>query len=367
MTDSDPASTDRAAAGFESRPPILGAGAELERFLEARGERPYRARQIRRWIYRRRAESFDAMSDLPAGLRHALARAFRPLSGRVLRATRSADGTSKLLIGLDDSESIEAVRIEEGRRATACVSSQAGCPVGCPFCASGLDGVRRNLEVHEIVEQALRLQREGRDGPDLTHLVFMGMGEPLLNFDHVAEAIRELHDPDRIALGARRITVSTVGPRGKIERLARLPHPVNLAISLHAPDDELRDRLVPGNSGVRRLVETAVRYRDRTGRQVTFEYVLLGGVNATPGHAHELARLVRGTGCSVNLIPFNPVAGTGFSPPSPDEVAAFREVLRRRRVPVTIRKRKGRSIDAACGQLRRVTSHRTAAAADQAS
>ena len=324
----------------------------LEGWLETIGEPAYRARQIRRWIFARGARSFREMTDLSKALRERLEAERSVFSSRIAERTGSESDTSKLLLHLADGETIEAVLIREGERATACVSTQVGCPVGCPFCASGLAGTRRNLHAHEIIEEILMLRALAEESGGLTHLVFMGIGEPLLNYESLEKALETLHAEDGLGMASRRITLSTVAPRGKIPRLERLPLPINLAISLHAPNDEIRDRLVPGNCGVDELIRAATAYHRRTGRQVTFEYVLLSEVNDRESHAEELARRLAGTGCSVNLIPFNPVPGTGFHPPGTDDVSRFRDVLDRRKIAVTIRKRKGRAIEAACGQLR---------------
>ncbi len=343
----------RVSANSDATTPILAeGGADLERYLGELGEKPYRVGQIRRWLFRTQATGFDEMTNLSTELRARLAERFVPFSCELEQRPESPDHTTKLIVRLRDGEQIEAVLIREDARSTACISTQVGCPVGCPFCASGLDGTRRNLEAHEIVEQVLLLDRCLPESERLSHLVFMGIGEPLLNFRSLVSALETLHEEAGFGLAARRITLSTVGPKGKIERLQRIPIPINLAISLHAPNDELRDRLVPGNSGVRGLIAAAESYREQTGRQVTFEYVLLRDVNASLEHARELAGLLRSTSCSVNLIPFNPVPGTGFETPSTQEVHDFRRELERAQVPVTVRKRKGRAIEAACGQLR---------------
>jgi len=324
----------------------------LDAWLEEIGEPPYRARQIRRWVFGRGARSFREMTDLSKPLRERLESERAVFASRIVETSGEGDETTKLLIELADGETIEAVLIREGSRSTACVSTQVGCPVGCPFCASGLAGTRRNLHAHEIVEEILMLRALAEESGGLTHLVFMGIGEPLLNYEALESALRTLHAEDGLGMASRRITLSTVAPRGKIPRLERLPLPINLAISLHAPNDEIRDRLVPGNGGVDELIRAATGYHRRTGRQVTFEYVLLAGVNDGETHARELSERLSGTGCSVNLIPFNPVPGTGFHPPESADVTRFRDVLDERGIAVTIRKRKGRAIEAACGQLR---------------
>lgn len=336
----------------DPRPGVLADGGRLlDAFLAEAGEPAFRSGQIRRWLFRSHVDSFEDMTDLSVGLRERLAERFRLFSSSVDNAAGAIDTTQKLLIRLQDQELIEAVLIREDPRATACVSTQVGCPIGCPFCASGLDGTRRNLDSHEIVEQILLLDRLAGDG-GLTHLVFMGIGEPLLNFENLRDALTTLQSDRGFGMASRRITLSTVAPPGKIRRLAEIPLPINLAISLHAPDDALRDELVPANCGVDALVEAAAEYRRSTGRQVTFEYVLLHEVNDRPEQARALARLLEGTDTLVNLIPFNPVPGTGFEPPTAAAVAEFRAILERGSISTMVRKRKGRKIDAACGQLR---------------
>jgi 23S rRNA (adenine2503-C2)-methyltransferase len=324
----------------------------IEEFLQARGESPYRLAQIRAWIFRKKARDFGDMTDLGLDLRRALSEEFRLFSCAVEEIRDAGDRTEKALLRLEDGERIEAVLLREEDRATACVSTQVGCPVGCPFCASGLDGTVRNLQAHEIVEQVLLLDRLLEGDRHLSHLVFMGIGEPLLNFDAVRAALETLHSDRGFGMGARRITLSTVAPRGKLAKLDTLEIPINLALSLHAPNDALRNRLVPGSGGIEKIVAAAHAYGERTGRDVTFEYVLLEGVNSTPEHARQLARLLEGSQATVNLIPFNPVEGTSFRPPDVPAVRDFRRILERSGIRVTTRKRKGRSIDAACGQLR---------------
>jgi 23S rRNA (adenine2503-C2)-methyltransferase len=330
--------------------------AELEARLAASGHPRYRARQVRDAVFRRGARSFEEMTDLPRDLRARLAEGLRIHSSRVERVQRSTDGTVKILVLLEDGRRVEAVIIPEGRRTTLCVSTEVGCPVRCAFCASGLEGLVRPLAAHEIVEQVLHARRLRADegAPPPTNLVLMGMGEPLLNWDATSAALAALRDRAGIALGARRITLSTVGILEGMERLKSAGHPVNLAVSLHAPDDATRTRLVPLNArtGVARIVEAARRYARDTKRDVTFEYVLLEGVNDSDAQARALADHAAGAHINVNLIPFNRVEGLPFRPPAPERVEAFAGILRNRGVPVHVRRRRGADIDAACGQLR---------------
>ncbi len=289
------------------------------------------------------------MTDLPLPLRRALPARLRPLSSRTEVVRRSPDGTAKFLVRLEDDLLVECVLIPEGARLTLCLSSQVGCPVGCAFCASGLEGVARNLAAHEILEEFLHGARLAGGRDRVTHVVMMGMGEPLLNYDAVTAAIRAF------GVSARRITLSTVGLPDRIRRLAGEGFPVNLAVSLHAPDDETRDRLIPLNRkfGIGEVVAAARAYFEETGRDVTFEYLLIEGVNAGPAHAGRLARLLSGGHRNVNLIPLNPVEGLPFRPPPARDVEAFAAILRREGIPTHVRRPRGREIDAACGQLRR--------------
>lgn len=320
---------------------------------------PYRAKQIFRWVHVRGAASYDAMTDLPKGLREALGARLPVRSSRILETHRAGDGTVKLLLGLADGESVECVLIPEGDRRTACISTQVGCGVGCVFCASGAKGVVRNLEAHEIVEQVLWL-REAAQGAEeapearLTNVVVMGMGEPLHNVASLVRALRLVQDPEGIDLGSRRITVSTSGPTKGFEEFLAAGLRVNLAVSLHAPTDELRRRLVPkgGTGTVAELREMARRWFETTGRDTTFEYVLLGGINDRDADAHALAR-VAGRHRNVNLIPMNPVSfAPELSAPSRERTDAFAAILGRAGVVVHVRRQRGDDVLAACGQLR---------------
>jgi 23S rRNA (adenine2503-C2)-methyltransferase len=340
-------------------PPAVTAltSAELETLLEGMGQPRYRARQVRESVFRRSAGAFGEMTDLPSALREALGKALRVRSSTVERVQRSKDGTIKVLVLLEDGRRVESVLIPEGKRTTLCVSTEVGCPVRCVFCASGIEGLVRPLAAHEIVEQVLHarglLAADGGER-DLTNLVLMGMGEPLLNYDATAAALKALRDPAGIGLGARRITLSTVGIVDGMDRLAAEGHPINLAVSLHAPDDATRTRIVPLNEryGVAEVVAAAKRYAKVTGRDVTFEYVLLAGVNDSDAQADLLAGLAAGAHVNVNLIPFNRVEGLPYEPPSEERVEAFSAILRKRGVTVHVRRRRGDDIDAACGQLR---------------
>jgi 23S rRNA (adenine2503-C2)-methyltransferase len=331
---------------------------ELLTWLRAQGQPPMRARQVRRWVLAGRAESFESMSDLPRDLRTALAADFLPLGSRVARHLEAPDGTHKLLLWLRDDQLIECVLIQEDDRRTACISTQVGCGMGCVFCASGLNGVARNLTAGEITEQLVRLRNLLPAGERLTHVVVMGMGEPLANLDGLLPALEAAGDKEGLGIGARHITISTVGLPAKIRRLADLGKQYHLAVSLHAPTDTIRNHIVPTNAqvGLEAILAAAEYFYERTGRQVTYEYVLLQGINDAVEHARELASLLHGRQAHVNLIPFNAVRGLPYRRPTNEAVAAFTEQLRRRGISVKVRKRKGSAIDAACGQLRRSAS-----------
>ncbi len=404
--------------------------AELRDWFVQHGLPAYRAGQVRKWLFQKRAAGFEEMTDLPAKLREQLAAEFQTFSTTVVKHHKAADGAEKLLLQLHDGERIECVLLRDDKgHCTACISTQIGCAMGCVFCATGLDGVVRNLTRGEIVEQILHIQRLlkgpawrckntprlapastpggktqtgvecsdpawtpglNKSSPEstqnqlesterLSHIVVMGMGEPLLNLDALMPALADAAGRDGLGIGARRITISTVGIPAGIRRLARgaekgsgpicrngpegAAHkldltpfpPYHLAVSLHAADNELRNRLVPANRGfgVAAILAAADEYFELTGRRVTFEYVLLSGVNDRPEHARRLAALLRGRPALVNLIPYNPVPGLPYRKPSSAATARFVDVLTQGGLNVAIRHRKGDRIGAACGQLRR--------------
>jgi 23S rRNA (adenine2503-C2)-methyltransferase len=344
-----PEAVPAARAVIEADPEALTA------WLAERGQPPLRARQIRRWLVAGRGETFEAMTDLPAGLRADLAADWSPFSTEIARRVRSSDGTEKLLLRLHDNRLIECVLIPERDRRTACVSTQVGCGMGCVFCASGLDGVARNLSAGEILEQLIRLRNLLPGTERLTNIVVMGMGEPLANLDNLLSALAIAGRPDGLNIGQRHVTISTVGLPTKIRHLADEKKQYHLAVSLHAPNDELRNRIVPTNSktGLAEILVAADYFYDVTGRQVTYEYALLGGLNDGPREARQLADLLQGRQAHVNLIPFNDVPGLPYRGPTADARQEFVETLRRAGISVKVRKRKGADIDAACGQLRR--------------
>lgn len=325
--------------------------AEMEEICVASGFPRFHGRQVLRWIHERLAGSFREMTDLPRKLRARLEEEGKILSGSVVRRDRASDGTRKLLVRLGDGQSVECVLIPEKGRQTACISTQVGCAVRCTFCASGLGGIKRNLSAAEIVEQVLHLKGELKSGEEITNLVFMGMGEPLHNVTNLLRSMEILRAPWGANLGARRITVSTSGPPGRIPSLTAAGVPVHLAVSLHAPDDEIRRKMIPGRtSSVADLLEQSKDYFHKTGRRVTFEIVLVDGLNCSPGLARTLRGKLRGLPCLVNLIPMNPVKGIPLRPPTPEMVAAYRRELEG--IQVVLRKRMGDRIAAACGQLR---------------
>ena len=328
---------------------------DLRNWLAEKGEKPFRASQIWRWIYHGRATSFDAMSDLSQSLRTTLNDSFVLFACSIVRHQSSPDGTEKLLVGLADGGEVECVLLRDGDRRSICISSQVGCAMGCVFCASGLDGVERNLTKGEIVEQMLRLQHRLPVDERLSHIVMMGMGEPLANLDRVLGALDVARSPEGLGISPRRITISTVGLPVAIDRLARHAVPYNLAVSLHAPNDDLRNKLVPVNKkiGVEAVMQAADRYFDASGRRLTFEYVLLGNENDSVTCAEQLARLLRGRSAMLNIIPYNPVEGLPYKTPTSASITRFRDVLERNGINVNFRVRKGSEIDAACGQLRR--------------
>jgi 23S rRNA (adenine2503-C2)-methyltransferase len=328
---------------------------QLRGWMTEHGLPAYRAGQVWRWLFEKRAGDFEEMSDLPKSARALLAESFRIWTTTVAFHPTAADGTEKLLLELDDRQQIECVLIREGKRRTICISTQVGCAMGCVFCASGLEGVARNLTTGEIVEQMLRLARLLPEGERISNIVVMGMGEPLANLDRLLPALDVASQPGGLGISARRITVSTVGLPQAIDRLAELDLHYHLAVSLHAPNDELRNELVKVNrkTGIEPILAAADRYFGRTGRRLTFEYVLLGGVNDRPEHARELARLLRGKVALLNVIPYNPVAGLPYQTPSAAAQERFIRILTEGGINTQVRQRKGDRIDAACGQLRR--------------
>ncbi|MEW6457531.1 MAG: 23S rRNA (adenine(2503)-C(2))-methyltransferase RlmN [Bacillota bacterium] len=327
---------------------------ELEALTARYGEPRYRARQLAEWVFKRGALSLSEMTNLPAGFRERLAG--EAVVGRleVLDSRVSAAGdTTKYLFGLDDGHAVETVLMRHDYGRTVCVSSQVGCRMGCRFCASALGGWIRSLRSGEMYEQVLAVRRAS--GGPVTHVVLMGMGEPLDNYENTLKFVANVTAPYGLHLSQRRITLSTCGLVPEIRRLARERLALTLAISLHAPNNGLRDTLVPVNRKypLEQLIPACADYARRTGRRVSFEYILLGGVNDSPELARELSGLLKGLLGHVNLIPANPVPESGYRAPSLEAVRTFRRVLEEGGVPVSLRRELGADIEAACGQLRR--------------
>jgi 23S rRNA (adenine2503-C2)-methyltransferase len=334
-------------------------GAALERFVAGLGEKPFRARQLKRWLHRVGEGDFARMSDLAKGFREKLAREAVVRAPRVVSDTTAEDGTRKWLLDIGADNAIETVFIPETARGTLCVSTQAGCTLACGFCSTGRQGFNRNLGVGEIVGQLWLASRslEGAAGADgerrITNVVMMGMGEPLLNFEPTVAALGLMLDDDAYGLSRRRVTVSTSGIVPMIDRL-RDECPVALAVSLHAPNDALRDRLMPINRKypLADLLDACNRYLERAPRDfITFEYVMLRGVNDGDGHARELIGIAQRVPCKINLIPFNPFPDSGFERSPRETIRRFQETLNAAGVVTTTRKTRGDEIDAACGQL----------------
>ena len=329
--------------------------AELAEWCEEHGEGKYRATQIRKWIFGKRVQSFDECHDVPAKLRDALKAEFDLFRADLIAHKVAKDNTEKLLLSLPDKQLVECVLMRETKRRTICISTQVGCAMGCVFCASGLEGLKRNLTKGEILEQVLRLDRLISDPQErITNVVVLGLGEPLANLGNLVPVLETLNEKGGMGLGARRVTVSTVGLPEKIRDFAKLDKAFNLAVSLHAPNDELRNKLVPVNDniGIESILAAADEYFKVSGRRVTYEYVLLSGVNDAPEHAQELGRLLKDRISHVNLIPMNEVEGLDFVEPTSPRTNEFVQILEQYGVPATVRKRKGADIDAACGQLR---------------
>ncbi|HTI49898.1 MAG TPA: 23S rRNA (adenine(2503)-C(2))-methyltransferase RlmN [Planctomycetaceae bacterium] len=328
--------------------------AELAAWCEAQGEQKFRADQIRKWIFGKRVVDFEAMTDISAALRQKLRESFALFASQIVAHQKSQDGTEKLLLELRDGERVECVLMREEDRRTICVSTQVGCGMGCVFCASGLLGLTRNLSTGEILEQVLRLDRLLGPLERITNVVVMGMGEPLANLPNLLKALAALEDKGGLGMSTRRVTISTVGLPEKIRELARTGKSYNLAVSLHAPGNELRNQLVPVNAriGIEAIMAAADEFFDITGRRVTYEYVVLADRNDGPEQARQLADLLRGRNAHVNLIPMNAVTELPFHDPEAARLREFVAILEREGIVVTVRKRKGADIDAACGQLR---------------
>ncbi len=350
---------------------------ELDATFAAWGWPKFRGKQVREWAYSKLVIEPRGMTNLSKRDQQFLAEGVDFAAATIASRQSSSDGTEKLLLswpaGLEGppplvppgagaartAPAAETVMIPDGDRRTACVSSQVGCPVGCRFCASGMGGVKGNLTAAQIVEQVFQLNLLLRSAGDktghITNIVFMGMGEPLANYANVMQAVRVLHDPQCFNIGARRITISTVGVPRKIRDLANEDLPVNLAISLHAPTEPLRKQLIPWaeHFSLEDILDAARYYFDQTGREITLEYILLAGVNDQSDHARQLARLCKTLRANVNLIRYNSVSGLPYARPASQDVVNFQNILRNGGINAHVRKSRGRDIDAACGQLKR--------------
>jgi len=326
---------------------------ELAKFLLERKHPAYRAKQISQWLFQKRALSFSEMSNLSQPLREELAREFSLSRPRILHRAEARDGTIKFLFGLADDVSIESVLIPESHRLTLCISTQAGCGFGCAFCATAVLGLKRNLSASEIVDQILEAIRSLSGEQRLTHIVLMGMGEPLANYANTLRALEIVTDGEwGLGLSPRRVTLSSVGLVPQIEKLMAETR-VNLAISLHAATDELRGELMPVNRkySLKQLIDCCRALPLPRRKRITFEYVLLRGVNDSPQDARNLVKLLKGIPCKVNVIPFNPYPESAFQRPSADEIARFQAVLDDAGLQINIRRPRGDDIQAACGQL----------------
>jgi len=333
---------------------------ELEDKVREFGEPLYRARQIADWLYQKRVQSFEEMTDLPRQFRNRLAGQFDFNKIDIVRVLGSRDTTRKFLVRLGDANLIESVLIpaspalygSRSDRRTICISTQVGCAYGCKFCASGLDGFSRNLKANEIVDQIIAVERES--GEKIDNIVFMGMGEPLANFNNVMRAIQIINALWGLGIGARHITVSTSGLAPQVRKLADEPLQIRLAISLHGATDEVRSQIMPINRryNLETLLSACDYYTSRKKQRLTFEYILIAGVNDSDEQARLLARHAKRLSAKVNLIPYNTVHGLPWSRPSEVRQEAFLSILREREVAATLRREKGHDIDAACGQLR---------------
>jgi 23S rRNA (adenine2503-C2)-methyltransferase len=341
---------------WQMKQPLLNSSVQkLAAWLAERGYRSYHAQQVYRWVFDRRADVFAGMSDLPERLRAELDAEWTVFGTTITHQSVAPDGTDKLLLACADNKKIECVLMATDDRRTICISTQVGCGMGCVFCASGLKGVERNLTKGEIVEQVVRLRNLLPPDERLTNLVVMGMGESLANLDNLVAALDWICSKQGLGMGQRRVTISTVGLPEKMHKLAALDRQYHLAVSLHAAREEVRNELVPINErvGLSAVMAAADAYFQKTGRQVTFEYVLLRQLNDRPLDAQALGRLLAGKKAHVNVIPYNQVDGLPYERPTAETIRDFVDTVRRYGVAVTVRQTKGRQIDAACGQLRR--------------
>jgi len=326
---------------------------EIEQILTAWNEKSFHARQFFSWLYKKGVSDFASMSDIPSGLRDKLREDFYIFTIKITKHFYSRDGTEKFLFELNDSNLIEAVNIPTEKRVTGCISTQVGCKFACRFCASGILGFKRNLTSGEMIEETLYLENKSKN-KKLTHLVFMGIGEPLDNYENVLKAIRIINSPEGLNIGARKITISTCGIIPGIKKLAEEGLQIELSISLHAADDKTRSEIMPINKKypIKELIQACIDYINKTDRQITFEYVLIKNLNSDLQNAQKLSKILRGLNCKVNLIPCNPIKELNIEPPNKLEILFFKDYLLKRGINATLRKPRGQDIEAACGQLR---------------
>lgn len=328
---------------------------EIKSWLTEKGEKPFRAGQILEWIYQKQALSWEEMTNLSKPFRDNLSQSFTLHCLKLIRTVDSADGeTTKFLWQLADGKFVESVLIYAPGRRTVCVSSQVGCPARCAFCASGKQGLKRNLSVEEIVEQVVQIDQFLRKKNErVCHIVYMGMGEPFENYDNVLKSIALLNDPNGLNISQRKITVSTVGIVENIVRFADEGLQVNLALSLHAPNQRIRQKIIPyaRKYALEDLLTAMLYFTKKTKRDITYEYTLLSGINDSKENAQELARLLKDHPCTVNLIPYNPIDGIHLNRPEKEQIEIFRHMLDLGKIPNTCRYTKGKDIAAACGQL----------------
>jgi 23S rRNA (adenine2503-C2)-methyltransferase len=334
---------------------------ELIDELKEAGFPSYRGEQVFNWLYKNGVSSTAEMKNIPKKIRTFLDENYKFTDIEESKRSVAVDGTVKYLWNLDDGENIEGVYLPfpESGRHSACISTQVGCGLGCSFCATGIDGLKRNLTTAEIVDQVIKIQKDISGSnfaePRLSNIVFMGMGEPLANFDNLMKAVEILNADDGLNIGMRKMTISTAGLVPEIKKLAEVNDQIGLAVSLHAPNDRLRNKIMPINKkyNLNQLLTAVVEYIKKTGRRVTFEYVLMDSVNDSPELSVQLAELLRGINCHVNLIPANPVPELGIKRPVQKVIDSFYGTLQSNGIQVTLRKEMGSQIDAACGQLKR--------------
>ena len=328
---------------------------QLEEYIVSIGEKKFRAKQIYDWLYKKRITDFSGMKNVPKSLQEKLAEEFEITTLKTIIKQESADGTMKFLFELQDKYTIESVLMKNKYGNSLCVTTQVGCRIGCTFCASTLGGLKRNLEAGEIVSQVLKVQQElDKKDERISSIVIMGLGEPFENYDEMMDFIRIVNSDESFNIGARHITVSTSGIVPKIYDFANEKVQINFAVSLHAPTNELRSKIMPVNRAynIDKLMEALKYYQETTNRRITFEYGLMGKVNDQKEHAEKLSEIIKGLNCHVNLIPINYVPERNYVRTSKSDIFTFEKVLKKNKVNVTIRRTQGDDIDAACGQLR---------------